>query len=179
MAELVVIGYDNERMAATVERKVRVLGNSPKIEPDASAVVIRDGDGNFQVRTNYSPITASGTWGIFWDLLFGSFFFVPVLGMSIGRGLDDLMRKVEEVAVNGQFENDVRDIVQPGTSALFLVTSDAHLDEVAERLGEHGGRMVAAPLSDPGLESLRDRLHGEPATGRRLVPRPNIWSVFG
>jgi len=48
-------------------------------------------------------------------------FFVPFLGMAVGAGMGALMGKVTKSAVDKQFQDQVRDMLQPGTSALFMV----------------------------------------------------------
>jgi uncharacterized membrane protein len=46
MADLVAIGYDDEETAGQAEQEVERLTDDLLIQPDAVAVIARDGDGN-------------------------------------------------------------------------------------------------------------------------------------
>ena len=100
------------------------------------------------------------TWGMFWGLLFGMLFFVPVIGMAVGAGLGALMGKVEKVGIDKQFEQQVKDMVQPGTSALFLVVEHATPDKAVEAMAPFGGTVLKSSLSKDAEKELQDALHG-------------------
>ena len=58
---------------------------------------------------------------MYWGLLFGVLFFVSFFGLAIGAGLGALMGKVTKSGIDGAFQEQVRDLLKPGTSALFLM----------------------------------------------------------
>ena len=71
----------------------------------------------------------------------------------------------EEVTKSGidrEFQNQVRDMVQPGTSALFLVIERATPDEAVESLRRFGGTVLKSSLSKEAEADLQAALHGEP-----------------
>ena len=68
--------------------------------------------------------------GAFWGLLFGLIFFVPLLGLAIGAGVGALAGSMSDVGIDDDFIKSVRDQVTPGTSALFVLSSDAVIDKV-------------------------------------------------
>ena len=111
MATLVAIGYDNEGTAAEAAEEVRRLSQDLVIEPDAVAVIARDGKGEYHVTTSHHAVGVGASWGMFWGLLFGLLFFVPVFGMALGAGLGALMGKVEKTGINKEFQEQVRDMV--------------------------------------------------------------------
>ena len=45
------------------------------IEPEAVAVIKRDGNGTYKVITNHLPVTEGVTWGMFRGVLCGLLFF--------------------------------------------------------------------------------------------------------
>jgi uncharacterized membrane protein len=98
---------------------------------------------------------------MFWGLLFGVLFFVPVFGMAVGAGLGALMGKVEKTGINKEFQNQVRDLVKPGTSALFLVVEKVTPDKAVEALSKFGGTVLKSSLSKDAENQLQDALHGE------------------
>ena len=65
-------------------------------------------------------------------MLFGLIFFVPLLGLAIGAASGALFGSLADVGISDSFIKSVRDQVTPGTSALFLLSSDAVIDRVKE-----------------------------------------------
>jgi uncharacterized membrane protein len=161
MATLVAIGYPDEATAAAAAEEAQRLAANLIIEPDAIAAISRDKEGRFHVTTNHHPVGAGATWGMFWGLLFGVLFFVPFLGMAVGAGLGALMGKVAKSGVNKEFQNQVRDMLQPGTSALFLVIEKVTPDKAIEALGRFGGTVLKSSLSKEAEAELQAALHGD------------------
>jgi uncharacterized membrane protein len=162
MAELIAIGYDDETTAAAAAEEVRRLSDDLVIEPDAVAVIVRDKEGKYHVTTSHHPVGAGATWGMFWGFLFGILFFIPVLGMAVGAGLGALMGKVEKSGIDKEFQRQVRDMVQPGTSALFLVVEKVTPDKAVEAMSRYGGTVLKSSLSKQTEHELQDALHGTP-----------------
>ncbi len=163
MAELVAIGYDDETTAAAAAQEVDRLAQDLIIQPDAVAVIVRDGEGKYHVTTNHHAVGEGTTWGMFWGLLFGLLFFVPVFGMAVGAGLGALMGHVEKTGIDKQFQDQVRDLVKPGTSALFLVVEKVTPDKAVTALSRFGGTVLKSSLSEDTEQELQAALHGAPA----------------
>jgi uncharacterized membrane protein len=85
-----------------------------------------------KTRQTNQLTAASAMGGAFWGLLFGLIFFVPFLGMAVGAATGALAGSMADVGIDDDFIKQVRDQVQPGTSALFLLTSDAVQDKVRD-----------------------------------------------
>jgi uncharacterized membrane protein len=160
MATLVAIGYDEEGTAAEAAEEVRRLSQDLVIEPDAIAVISRDGKGEYHVTTSHHAVGVGASWGMFWGLLFGLLFFVPVFGMALGAGLGALMGKIEKTGINKEFQNQVRDMVKPGTSALFMIVERATPDKAVAALSRFGGTVLKSSLSKEDEQQLQDALHG-------------------
>jgi uncharacterized membrane protein len=62
--------------------------------------------------------------GVFWGLIFGLLFFIPVLGVAIGATAEAVAGSLRDVGIDDDFIDTVRGKVTPGTSALFLMSSD-------------------------------------------------------
>ena len=160
MADLIAIGYPHETTAYDAAREARRLATDMIIEPDAIAVIARDPDGSYHVTTSHHPMTKGASWGLFWGFLFGLLFFIPVLGMAVGAGLGALMGKVTKTSIDQQFQDQVRGMVQPGTSALFLMLEKATPDKAVEALSKYGGTVLKTSLSKDDEQELQDALHG-------------------
>lgn len=101
--------------------------------------------------------------GSFWGMLFGLIFFVPLLGAAVGAGIGALTGSMMDVGISDDFIRKVRASITPGTSALFLLTSDEVEDRVADAMRQHEFEIVATNLSRDQEERLRDVFEEEPS----------------
>jgi len=160
MATLVAIGYPDETTGTAAADEAERLAKDLIIEPDAIAVIVRNKEGKFRVTTNHHAVAGGATWGMFWGLLFGMLFFIPFFGMAVGAGLGALMGKMTKGAINKEFQDQVRDMLQPGTSALFLVIEHATPDKAVDALAPFGGTVLKSSLSKQAEADLQEALHG-------------------
>jgi uncharacterized membrane protein len=161
MADLIAIGYPDETTASLAMEEVQQLTADLIIQPDAVAVIVRDAEGKLRVTTNHHAVGAGTAWGMFWGMLFGMLFFVPFFGMAIGAGLGALMGKLGKDSVDSEFQDQVRDMLQPGTSALFLVVEKVTPDKAVEALSRFGGTVLKSSLSKEAETQLQAELHGQ------------------
>ena len=164
MADLIAIGYPDETTAEAAADEARRLARDLIIQPDAIAVIVRDKDGSYHVHTNHHAVGAGATWGMFWGLLFGLLFFIPVFGMAVGVGLGALMGKLAKTSIDKQFQDQVRDMLKPGTSALFLMVEKVTPDKAVEAMSKYGGTVLKTSLSKDDEKELQDALHGGETT---------------
>jgi uncharacterized membrane protein len=163
MSDLLAIGYPDEATADAAADEARALARDLIIEPDAIAVIVRAKDGKYHVHTSHHPVGGGASWGMFWGLLFGLLFFVPVLGIAVGAGLGALMGKVSKTGIDRAFQDQVRGMIQPGTSALFLMVEKVTPDKAVEAMSKYGGTVLKTSLSKEGEQQLQEALHGESA----------------
>ena len=160
MADLIAIGYPHETTAYDAANEARRLATDMIIEPDAIAVIARDPDGSYHVTTSHHPMTKGASWGLFWGFLFGLLFFIPVFGMAIGAGMGALMGKFAKTSIDKRFQEQVRDMLQPGTSALFLLLEKVTPDKAVEAMSKYGGTVLKTSLSKEDEAELQAALHG-------------------
>ena len=79
---------------------------------------------------------------MFWGLLFGVLFFIPVFGMAVGAGLGALFGKVEKTGIDKQFQDQVRDMRQAGHVGAVPRRGEGHA-----RQGRRGARASSAAPS--------------------------------
>ena len=161
MSDLIVIGYPDEATAEAAADEARRLARDLIIQPDAIAAINRDAEGKLHVHTEHHAVGAGATWGLFWGMLFGLLFFVPFFGMAIGAGMGALMGKITKSGISREFQDQVRDLVKPGTSALFLMVEKVTPDKAVEAMSKYGGTVLKTSLSKEGEKELQDALHGE------------------
>jgi uncharacterized membrane protein len=168
MATLIAIGYPDETTATAAADETERLAQDLIIQPDAIAAVRRDAAGKFHTTTNHHAVAGGTSWGMFWGFLFGLLFFVPLLGMAIGAGLGAVMGKLEKSTIDKNFQQQVRDMLQPGTSALFLIVEHVTPDKAIGALSKFGGTVIKSSLSAEAEAELQAALHGAdvPATAQ-------------
>jgi uncharacterized membrane protein len=165
MAELIAIGYEDETTALEAAEEAERLAKELIIQPDAIAAIVRTQDGKYKVTTAHHAVGVGATWGMFWGLLFGMLFFVPVLGMAVGAGFGALFGKLEKMGINKQFQEQVREMLRPGTSALFLVVEKVTPDKAVEAMQKYGGTVLKSSLSKEAEAELQEALHGGSTVG--------------
>ena len=105
-------------------------------------------------------IGAGALGGSFWGLLFGILFFVPLLGVAIGAAMGAWAGSMTDVGIDDHFIKSVRDQVTPGTSALFMMTSGAIMDRVAEAMAGQEMELISTNLSADQEMALREAFAG-------------------
>jgi uncharacterized membrane protein len=165
MAMLVAIGYPDQTTAEEARQTVQGLEADLVIQADQVAAISRGQDGKYHVTTTHGGASAGGgaAWGGFWGLLFGLLFFVPFAGLALGAGMGALFGHLGEKGIDKQFQEQVRDQLKPGTSALFMVIEQVTPDKAVAALESYGGTVIKTSLSDEDTKKLQDALTPEAA----------------
>jgi uncharacterized membrane protein len=161
MADLIAIGYPDTTTAMKALDEAEKLASDLVIQPDALAVIIRNDEGKFKTVTNQHLVGLGTTSGLFWGFLFGILFFVPFLGMAIGAGMGAIMGKISKSSIDKGFQEQVREMMKPGTSALFMILEQMTTDKTLAALAPLGGTVLKTSLSDADQKEIQDALHGE------------------
>ena len=164
MPTLVAIAYPDQGTAEKARATVWKLEEDLIIQAEEIAVISRDPEGRYHVHTSHTGFSTAGgaIWGGFWGLLFGALFLIPFAGWAMGAGLGALVGHLRDEGTDKTFVEEVRDQLQPGTSALFMVIQHATPDKAIAALQEYGGTVVKTTLSDEDTTKLQDALR--PAT---------------
>jgi uncharacterized membrane protein len=160
MATLVAIGYPDQATAEQARQTVQELQADLIIQADQVASISRDLEGKYHVHTSHGGASAGAGawWGGFWGLLFGLLFFIPFAGLAIGAGMGALFGHFGEKGIDKAFQQQVRDYLKPGTSALFLVVEQVTPDKAIAALQQYGGTVIRTSLSDEDTKKLQDAL---------------------
>jgi uncharacterized membrane protein len=157
MATLTVWKYDTPEGAEQAEATLQELAKQQIITlHDAATVSWEVGKKKPKTRQLANVTGAGALGGTFWGLLFGLIFFVPLLGAAIGAATGALAGSLADVGIDDSFINKVRDQVTPGTSALFVLSSDAVVDKVKEAFAGHQGELIFTNLSSEQEQAIRE-----------------------
>lgn len=150
--------FDSPDGAAKAESLLLDLQNQKVlVVQDAATVSWPEGAKKPKTKELTSAGWAGAGMGGMWGLLFGLIFFVPLLGVAIGAGLGALMGHFADVGIDQKFIDSVKAKVVPGTSALFLMSSNANTEKVAEEVKKAGlnPELIQSNLSDAQADDLR------------------------
>jgi uncharacterized membrane protein len=155
MANLVVIGFEDERKAFELRAKLAQLQKEYLIELEDAVVVTKQADGKVTLHQAVNLTAAGATGGAFWGLLFGILFFNPLLGAAVGAGTGALSGKLSDAGISDAFMKDLAATFKPGGSALFVLVRKATPDKVLEALKGFGGAVLKTSLAADDEEKLR------------------------
>jgi len=148
MSTLSVWKFEKAEEAHEVLNKLADLFKQQLIEIQDAAVVSWPVGKKHPRTDNYGSMVGKGAVsGAFWGMLFGLIFFVPFFGMAVGAAMGALSGKFNDYGINDNFINEIRKEVTEGTSALFLLTSDAVRDRIAEELKGVSVELIHSNLS--------------------------------
>ena len=157
MATLTVWKFPTALGAEQAEHTLEQLTKQELIKVhDAAIVSFPEGAKKPKTRQLRNMTGAGALGGSFWGLLFGLIFFVPLLGMAVGAGLGALSGSMSDVGIDDDFIRTMRDEITPGTSALFLMSSDAVMDKVQEAFKGQSLELVRTNLSNEQEAALRE-----------------------
>lgn len=157
MATLTVLKFPTAEGARQVLNAVGQMQSQALIKVHDAAMVNWPEDKKKPKTEQLHDLTSAGAWsGAFWGMLFGILFFVPLLGAAVGAAMGALSGSLANVGIDDNFINQVRDEVTPGTSALFMLTSDAVLDRVRDGLSQFDFEILTTNLSAEDEQRLRE-----------------------
>src|SRR5215218_2751208 len=138
MATLTAWAFKDAYGAEQAAERLRGLQTQQLIDVQDAAIVSWEVDRKKPKTRQLNNLAAAGALGgAFWGMLFGLIFFVPLLGAAVGAAAGALTGSMADVGIDDDFIKRVRDEVTPGTSALFLMTSDTVLDRVKHGFAAH------------------------------------------
>jgi uncharacterized membrane protein len=94
--------------------------------------------------------------GAFWGMLFGLLFFVPFFGLAVGAAVGALTGKFADFGIDDKFIKSVQSQVVEGTSALFLMSSNAVVDRVVPALKDLNPEIIATNLPSDKEAALKE-----------------------
>ena len=154
MSHITVITFDAMGEADKMRDTLRDLAKQGRITIIDSAVVVKDAQGEVKVN---NQVGRNVKWGLIGGGILGGmlFFLFPVAGIIGGAAAGAVIGKSLGDDVDKGFIGDVKNALQPGTSALFVITADEHSDAVFGALKPFKGVVYHTSVSPSNEESLR------------------------
>jgi uncharacterized membrane protein len=156
MATLTVLKFETADGAEKALHVVQDLSKQNLINlHDAAIVTWPEGKKKPKTKQLHDLAGTGALSGAFWGMLFGLIFFVPIFGLVVGATLGALTGSMADIGINDDFIRSVRSKVTEGTSALFLMTTDAVQDKVFEAMKQFKFEVIASNLSKEEEDKLR------------------------
>jgi len=159
MATITVYKFDTPEGAGKMLDLVKDLTKQQLITlQDAAIVTWPQGRKKPKTEQLTNLAGAGALGGAFWGMLFGLIFFIPFFGMAIGAAMGALAGKFSDYGIDDNFIKSVGEKVTEGTSALFLMTSDAVMDKVSETVKGKGWKfeLISSNLTKEQEAQLRE-----------------------
>jgi len=157
MATLVAIKFTTTEGAKTMLSTLENLQKQQLIQIEDGAIVTWPLGAKKPKTKQLTSMTGIGALGgAFWGMLFGLLFFIPFFGLAIGAAVGALMGHFANYGIDQGFIDQVRSKITPGTSALFLLTSGAVLDKVADAVKGQQFEIIQTNLSKEQEAKLRE-----------------------
>ncbi|HEY2299363.1 MAG TPA: DUF1269 domain-containing protein [Jatrophihabitans sp.] len=157
MATMTVWKFPSPGGAEVAENTLRNLAKQGLITVhDAAIVTYPEGTKKPKTKQLSNMTGAGALGGAFWGMLFGLIFLVPLLGAAVGAGIGALTGSLTDVGIDDEFIKSVRDQIKPGTSALFVLSSDAVVDRVHEAFAGQPAVLLQSNLSHEEEQKLHE-----------------------
>jgi len=95
--------------------------------------------------------------GAFWGMLFGWIFAAPFLGAAAGTAIGAIAGRFADFGISDDAIAEVRDRIEPGTSALFVLAEDGAAVDLTRAFAGLGlsPEVMETKLPERGLRELR------------------------
>ncbi|ODU06404.1 MAG: hypothetical protein ABS81_04655 [Pseudonocardia sp. SCN 72-86] len=123
---------------------------------DAATVSWAEGAKKPKTRQLRNLAGAGALGGAFWGMLFGLIFLMPLLGAAVGAAAGALAGRFSDYGIDDEFVRKTREQITPGTSALFVLSTDAVQDKVAAAFDGVPAELLFTNLSTEQEQQLRE-----------------------
>ena len=156
MATLVVVKFPTADGAQTMLATLETLQKQQLIQIEDGAILTWPAGASKPKTQQLTSLTGVGALGgAFWGFLFGLLFFIPFFGLAVGAAVGALMGHFAHYGIDQSFIDQVRSKITPGTSALFLLSSGAVVDKVAEAVKGQQFEIIQTNLSKEQEDQLK------------------------
>jgi uncharacterized membrane protein len=147
MPTLIAVAYQDETSAAVAGEELVRLSPQLAVRPDDVAVLTVEPGGLYRATTRVSDSGRPGS-SLLWAVLLGELVLEP--DATPARAEMAVLREGLGVPAVPRFAAEVRLLLGPGASALFVLVGEGDADAVLGALARYGGRPLRASwASDP------------------------------
>ena len=138
------IGYDDMGRANQVRDEIMSLGwHKHYLILDDVAVVVRHPDGSFTLNREAFPAASNVLGCSVVGFLAGLVLGAPLSGATIGAMVGGAGTAISaSVVIGDDFVREVKELMKPGTSAIFVLDDEGDMDVILHRIRGLGGTVL-------------------------------------
>jgi uncharacterized membrane protein len=138
------VGYDDVDQADQVRSKIIDMGwDKHFLILDDVAIVVRHADGSFTLEREKFPTAPNILGCTAVGFLAGLVIGAPLTGATVGALLGSAGSAVAAPAgISNEFVEDVKRLMKPGTSVLFVLDSEGQMDVILRAIRGLGGTVL-------------------------------------
>lgn len=143
-SHLWAIGYDDVGRANQVRDEIAKLGwDRHYLILEDMAVVVRHPDGSFTLNREPFPAASNIVGSTVVGVLAGLVLGVPLIGATVGALVGSIGSAASAaVGIGADFVEEVKRLMKPGTSALFVLDGEGDMDVILHAIRGLGGTVL-------------------------------------
>jgi uncharacterized membrane protein len=144
-SHLWAVGYDDMERADQVRDEIINLGwNKHYLELDDVAVVVRHPDGSFTFDRKAFPDASNVLGCTVVGLVAGLVVGAPLIGAAVGAmvGGAGSVAVLASVGIGDNFVREVKELMKPGTSAIFVLDDEGDMEVILHAIRGLGGTVL-------------------------------------
>ena len=159
MANLVVIGFEDQHKAEEVRLALVKMQREYLIDLEDAVVAVKDEAGKIKLNQAVNLTAAGAASGGLWGTLIGLLFFSPLLGAAVGAAAGAVSGALSDIGIDDNFMKKIAGELEPGHSALFVLVRKATPDKVLEEIKGYGGTVLQTSLTHEQEAKLQAALN--------------------
>ena len=156
MAQLIVLGFENEAEADGFIAKLRQMSKEQIIGLQDVVKVARREDGKTKIHQGMNLAAAGALSGGFWGMLIGIIFWMPWLGFAIGAASGAIAGKMSDIGIDDGFIKETADSIKPRQAAVFMLIGEQTPDRVEAEIKDTHAKVIKTNLSAEQEAHLRE-----------------------
>ncbi len=161
MAQLIVLGFENEMDADGFTAKLQQMSKEQIIGLRDVVKVVRTPDGKTKIHQGLNLAAAGALSGAFWGMLIGLIFWMPWLGAAIGAASGAIGGKMSDVGIDDSFIKETAEKIKPGQAGVFMLVGTSTPDKVEAEIAGTRATVIKTNLSTEAEEHLRELFPSE------------------
>jgi uncharacterized membrane protein len=170
VSTLMVCRFEDRTGAKGALPELRRLTEEGRLTIDDAAIVAWPARARKPSTESLGSLTGPGElWGGSWGVLLGLIFLAPLAGPVFGAAAGAFAGTLADVGIGDDFVKRVRETVTAGTSALFVLTGDAEVDQLLDAIDGPGMTVIRCNITQAHERRLFTALGEESAAAERLA----------
>ena len=155
------IGYDDMGRANQVRDEIVRLGwDKHYLMLDDVAVVVRHPDGSFTLNREPFPAASNVLGCSVVGFLAGLVVGAPLVGATIGAmvGGTGSVAVLASAGIGDDFVREVKELMKPGTSAIFVLDDEGDMDVILHKIRGLGGKVLKTNVDREHAQLIQSTL---------------------